>query len=162
VATPIGLNAKAYRNTGNYNTPTWSEITLISDLTVNPTWEEADASARESRVKQTVKTMINVEITGRLKKKPGDTNYEAIMNAALSDDALDMLVLDDTNTTNNARGWRMDAQIFSVSEDQSMSNYMYEDIRILPSITTNPVKAVLVTGGNLTYSTPGTTGGTFS
>jgi hypothetical protein len=33
---------------------------------------------------------------------------------------------------------------------------------ILPSITTNPVKAVLVTGGNLTYSTPGTTGGTFS
>lgn len=158
----LGINAKLYRNTGNYATPAWSEVTLIADLTVNPSWEEADASARESVVKQTAKTMLNVEVTGRLKKKPGDANYEAFMDGCLNFSALDLLILDGANNTNNSRGWRMDCQIFSITEDQGMSNALYEEIRILPSITSNPVKAVKVTSGNLTYSTPGTTGGSFA
>lgn len=159
----IGLNAKAYRNSGSYGSPTWLEMTLISDLSVNPSWEEADASARESRIKQTVKTLMALEISGKMKKKLGDDNYDALMNAMLSDDTLDLLILDGDRETEDVRGWRADFQVFSANEDQSMTNVLFEEFTLKPSITENPPKAVLVnSGGSLTFSIPGTDGGTFA
>lgn len=159
----IGLNAKAYRNTNTYESPTWSEMTLISDLTVNPSWDEADASARESRIKQTVKTLMNLDINGRMKKKLGDDNYDALMDAMLSDDVLDLLILDGDRETENVRGWRADFQVFSANEDQAMGNVLFEEFTLKPSITEHNPKAVLVNGsGDLTYSEPGENGGTFA
>lgn len=159
----IGLNAKAYRNTGSYGAPTWSEMTLISDMSVNPSWEEADASARESRIKQTVKTLMMLDISGKMKKKPSDANYTALMNAMLSDDVLDLLIMDGDKDTEGNRGWRADFQVFSTNEDQAMGNVLFEEFTLKPSITGNPPKAVLVAAGpTLTYSIPGTDGGTFA
>ena len=160
----IGLNAKLYwRSAGTYGSPTWTEVTLLSDVTVSPTWEEADASARESRIKQVVKTMLALEVTGRMKKKIGDAAYLAFMNAMLSDGTLDLLVLDGDKAVEGNDGWRCDWQVFNANEDQSMSNALYIDVTLKPSITTNPALAVRVgPGGTLTYSTPGTNGGTFA
>ncbi len=31
----LGLDAKLYRNTGTYDTPTWVEMTNVKDLTLN-------------------------------------------------------------------------------------------------------------------------------
>lgn len=160
----IGLNAKLYwRSAGSYASPTWTEATLISDLTVNPTWDEADASARESRIKQTVKTLLALEINGRLKTKPLDATWEAFMNAMLSDGTLDLLVLTGDKAVEGNRGWRADFQVFSGSQDQSMANALYEDLVLKPSVETNAVLAVKVAaGGVLTYSVPGENGGVFA
>ena len=159
----LGINAKCYRNTSSYGAPNWSEITQISDLSINPTWDKGDASARESRIKQNVKTMMDLEITAKVKKRIGDANYEAIMDALVSDNVLDLLVLDASKETVGARGWRIDAQIFSATEDQAMGNVLYEDITISPSLESNPPKAVKVGAGPaLTYSTPGANGASFS
>jgi hypothetical protein len=159
----LGINAKAYRNTGSYNAPVWSELTLISDLSVNPAWDEASADARESRIKQVRKTMMGLEVTGRMKKKPLDTNYEAFMNALNSDDVLDLLILDGPRETEGSRGYRFDAQVFGGTEDQAMGNVLYQDFAIKPSLETNPPKAVKVAaGGVLTYAIPGAAGGTFA
>jgi hypothetical protein len=159
----LGLNAKLYRNTSTYEAPSWSEVTLISDLSVNPSWDEADASARESRVKQSVKTLMALEVSGRLKKKPLDGNYEAFMDALLSDDVLDLLVLDGDKDTEGNRGWRCDFQVFSANEDQGMGNALYEEISLKPSITDHAAKAARIgSGGSLTYSVPGEDGGTFA
>jgi hypothetical protein len=161
--TKIGINAKAYRNTATYEAPTWSEIDLISDLTVGLTWDTADANARESRIKQNVKTLLGLEVTGKLKKRPLDANYEAFMNAIISDDILDLLILDGPNDEEGVRGWRIDSQITSGSEDQSLGNALYEDITIMPSLAEhNPLAVLVDSGGTLTYSTPGVDGGTFA
>lgn len=158
----IGLNAKVYRNTNTYEAPTWSECTLFSDVSVNPAWEEADASARESRIKQTVKTLLGLDITGKMKKKPANANYDAFMDAFLSDDTLDLLILDGDRTENGVRGWRADFQIFSANEDQSMTNVLFEEFKLMPSITEHLPLAVKVAGGELTYSEPGEDGGDFA
>lgn len=159
----IGLNAKAYRNTGSRESPTLSEMTLISDLSVNPAWDEADASARESRIKQSVKTLLMLDITGKMKKKPGDANYEALMDAMLSDGVLELFILDGDKDTVGVRGWRADFQVFSTNEDQSMTNVLFEEFSLKPSITSYAPRAVKVAAGpTLTYSIPGTSGGTFA
>lgn len=160
----LGLNAKLYwRSAGSYESPTWTENTLISDLSQSAAWGEAEANARESRIEQAVKAMLGLEWTGKLKKKPLDATYEAFMNAFLSDEVLDLLILDGDKDVEGNRGWRIDAQIFDASEDQSMTNALYEDIRIKPIIITHAALAVKVAAGPLlTYSTPGVNGGTFA
>lgn len=159
----LDINAKLYRNTGTYGAPILSEVSLISDLSVTVAWDEASADARESRIKQFRKTLLGLDFTGRLKKKIGDANYEAIMDAMLSDATLDLFILDGDKDTVGVRGWRCDAQIFSASEDQALGNVLYEDIIIKPSLETNPPKAVKVAAGpTFTYSIPGPNGGVFA
>lgn len=159
----LGINAKLYRNTGTYEATNLSEVTLISDLTVNVVWDEAPADARESRVKQVLKTMLGLDITGRMKKKPLDANYEAFMNALLSDDTMDLFVLDGDFSTVGVRGWRADFLVFSGTEDQAMSNSLYEDLVLKPFVEDHGILAVKVEAGpTFTYSTPGVDGGTFT
>lgn len=152
----LGLNAKVYwRSGGTYGAPVWTDVNIFSDVSVNPAWDEASADARESRIKQVRKTLLGLEITGRMKKKIGNTAYDAFMNAMLSDEVLDIMVLDGSNTTDGVRGWRFDAQVFSATEDQAMGNVLYEEMILKPSLDTNAPLAVKVAGGVPTYYAPG-------
>lgn len=158
----LAINAKLYRNTASYEAPSWSEVTLIGNLRQGTAWKEAPADARESRVEQVLKSMLGLEWTGQLKKKPGNANYEAFMDAALSEDALDLLILDGDKDTENVRGWRVDALIFDNSEDQALPNTLYQDLRIKPYVADHAALAVKVAAGpTLTYSAPGPDGGDF-
>lgn len=160
----LGILAKVYRNTGSYGSPTWSECALFSDVNVSPAWDEGSADARESRIKQVRKTMLGLEVTGKMKKKIADANYEAFMNALLSDAVLDVLVLDGPKETEGVRGWRFDAQVFTGTEDQAMNvGALYVDLKLAPSLDTNAPLAVKVAAGpTLTFSTPGASGGSFA
>ena len=153
----LAINAKLYRNTGTYNAPVLLEVPLVSDGTLTMTWDEGQADARESRVHQVVKTMAAVDYTFRLKKKPLDASYEALMDLFLSDDAADMFFLDGPKDQEGVRGVRFDAQLFAATEDQSLPNVLYEDMVAKPSLATNPIKAVRVNNvGTLTYKLFGT------
>jgi hypothetical protein len=159
----LGINAKLYRNTGTYGTPVLTEVALVSDGTLNMTWDEAEADARESRVHQVVKTMLGLDFTFRLKKKPLDANYEALMNLFLNDGSEDMWFLDGPENVEGTRGVRFDAQILSATEDQAMGNALYEDMIAKPLIGTNPVLAVKVgAAGVKTFSPFGDGGGVFA
>lgn len=159
----LAINAKLYRNTGTYGSPVLSAVDLVSDGTLTMAWDEATADARESRVHQIVKSLLSVEFSFKLKKKPTDANYEALMNLFLNDNSEDLFILDGPSTTEGVRGVRFDGQILSATEDQSLANVLYEDMVTKPVIGGNPVLAVRVdTGGALTYSPFGTGGGTFA
>lgn len=148
----LAINAKLYRNTGSYVSPVLTEVPLVSDGTLNIAWDEGQADARESRVHQVLPTMLALDFTFRLKKKPLDTNYEAIMDLFVSGAAEDWFMLDGPKDAEGTRGVRFDACVFSANEDQSLPNVLYEDMVAKPELTTNPVKAVRVaTGGSLTY-----------
>jgi hypothetical protein len=150
----LGIKSKLYyRSAGDYANPTFTEINLISDLSVQPAWDKGDASSRGSRVKKSVKTMLGLSFSGKLKKKPNDAAYEAIMDALISDEVLDVMVLDGDSETDGTRGWRFDAQVFQGNEDQGLGAVICEDIEIEPTDSDNEPKAVLVSGtAGLTYS----------
>lgn len=160
----LAINAKLYwRSAGSYGSPTFTEATIIENFAVNPSWDAGDANSRASRVKKSAKTLLGLEFTGRLLKKPGNTTYEAFMNALLSDDVLDVLIMDGDKETVNNRGWRVDVQVHQGNEDQGIGNVLYQDIILRPYPSDNEPKAVKVGAGPaLTYSTPGAAGGTFA
>ena len=41
-----GLDAFFARNTGNWNTPTWTEIEIVEDLTPGDGWQTAEIKTR--------------------------------------------------------------------------------------------------------------------
>lgn len=148
----LGISAVLYRNTASYGTPTWTAVTCVSDLAINPAWDEADGSTRGSRVKASAKTLLGLEITGKLKVDGADEGYAAIADALLSDTPLDLMILDGGSTTNDVRGWRADFHVFSASQDQAMANVLFDDIVLKPAVSANPTKSVVVASGAPVFS----------
>lgn len=148
--------AKLYfRSGGTYEAPTWLEANEVMNLTVSPAWDAADANSRTQRAKFSAKTILGLEITGSIKKKPGDAAYEMILDGLISDDVLDVLCLDGPMDEDGVRGWRADMQVHECPEDQSLGNVLYDDFTLKP-YPSHPLKAVLVGGtAGLTYALPG-------
>lgn len=143
----LAIDGKLYRNTGSYNTPTWTEIDLVRDLTFNPTWDAAEGFTRGSRVKQYAKTLADVGYTASVKASDTDAGYIALMDAHASATAVvDLLMLDGANTSNGAQGVRFDAAVFAAGEDQSIGNLLYRDFDFKPSaFAANPPRRAVVT-----------------
>jgi len=145
----LGRKAKFYLNFGLFGSPSFAEVPNISDLTRNGEWETADGSTRESAVKQSVKTMVDLSVGGKLKFVAGDANTVAIMDAFMSPDSfLDIMVLNGPMTTPGAYGVRYQAQVTSDNEDQGLSTVIFEDLKFMPTpIGANPPATVKVISG---------------
>lgn len=145
----LGIDAKVYRNTATYGTPTWTEINLVRDVQVTPNWNRSDSSSRASKVMSEVKTQLQLAFTLSVKVSLTDAGYTALMDSFVSSTGvLDLLILNGTTTTNGVEGWRFDAGVFTASEDQSIGGTLYRDFEVAPSgHGTNASKRVTVTGG---------------
>ena len=145
----LGIDSKVYRNTGTYGSPTWTEITLVRDVQVNPSWNRADGSSRGSKVMAEAKTQLALAFTLSVKVSLTDAGYIALMDSFVdSDGTLDLMILNGGSTTNGVEGWRFDAGVFTASEDQSIGNVLYRDFEIGPSAHgTNESKRVVVATG---------------
>lgn len=151
----LGIDSKVYRNTSTYGTPTWTEIDLVRDVQVNPSWGRSDSSTRASKVTSEVKTLLTLAFTLSVKVSLTDAGYIALMDSFVdSDNTIDLMILNGTNTTNGVEGWRFDAGVFSGSEDQSIGNTLYRDFEVGPSgHGTNPAKRVTVASGAAVFAT---------
>ena len=58
---PLGYQAKAYINTSTTNTPSWTEISIIRNVTLNLEKGEADVTTRGAKGwKEVLPTLRNV------------------------------------------------------------------------------------------------------
>jgi hypothetical protein len=145
----LGIDSKLYRNTGNYNTPTWTSIDAVRDFTQNVAYDTVEAPSRESRVKSMAKTLVDISGSGSVKVSDTDAGYIALWDALISSTTeLDILVLNGDSTTNGARGFRYDAIVTQGNEDQAITNALYMDFEVHPSaFATNAMKSAVVAAG---------------
>jgi len=154
----LGMNAKVYRNTGTYGSPTWNEVTGISDFQRTGEWDVVKQAVRGNRVALTAKTFLNIEFTFKIQASLDDADYLAIAAAVDSDTPLDMLVLNASSTTVGARGVRADFLFTSHNEDQSAGAALFPEIKMMPTTattdTTNavPKRAEVGAGPALSYT----------
>jgi hypothetical protein len=149
MAAKLGIDAKAYRNTATYGSPTWVEITAFRDLVLNTQWDTVEAPSRGSRVKTMAKTIVDVSASGAVKVSDTDAGFIALWEALVGGTAnIDVLILNGGNTSNGARGFRFDALVTQGNEDQGIGNALYLDINLAPdAFAANPVKYAVVTSG---------------
>lgn len=151
MATPttlLGILAKLYYNTGgSYGSPTWTAIDLVGDLQVPAKWDIAEAIIRASRIKFKNKTALDIGITGKLLASLTNTAFLAVAAAMINDDVLDVMALNASNSTNGAKGYRFDCQVVNNTEDQGAGNIIWDDFELVPALTANTPKTVLVATG---------------
>lgn len=152
----LGLNAVTYRNTSTYGAPTFVAIPELESVNVTPSYTEAESNSRASQFGVTAMTLAGVTITARLKVKPGNTNYEALMDAFALRQTVDLLILDGSNTTVGARGLRAECYLMQATDDQAITNRLYRDLEIRLADTDNPPKwAKVGAGPTIQYAEPG-------
>lgn len=145
--TRLGLFSKFYTNDGTYAVPAWVEIDLISDLAVAGAYDEGDSSARRAQVKTQEPTLLDLGLTGRVRVDHTDAGYNNLRDAFIAKETLDVLVLNGKHTINGSLGYRFDAKVFAMGEDQALANVIFNDLSIKPCASVNDPKAVRVTGG---------------
>lgn len=143
----LGVNSKMYLNTDGPNAgPSWSEVDKVSDLDVDPQWKEGDASVRDSRVEKSVKTLVGLVITGKIRVSDDDPLYIAFWEAAHSDEVLDLMILNGKKDVNGVRGYRIHCQVHGGKEDQAMPNVLFMEFTLKPTI--GEAKKVVIAAGN--------------
>lgn len=150
--TRLGILSKFYVNEGTYGAPVWTEIDLISDLAIAGAWDEGDSSARRAQVKTQEPTMLDLGINGRIRVDNTDDGYNLIRDAFLTKGTVDVLALNGKVDQNGSLGFRYDAKVFSLGEDQAMGNVIFNDLTIKPCASDNDPKSVRVTAGAPVFS----------
>lgn len=149
----VGIKCKLYRNTATYASPTWDEVTCVSDLKVDRKWNEGAFVTRESRVELTMKTFLQLSLTGKVKvENTANSDYVALDDALNADTVIDFMVLNGPSNENDVRGYRFDAQVFDGSQDQGTGVVLMDDILIKPTPSANKPKKVLVTAGSPVFT----------
>lgn len=142
-----GINSAAYRNTGSYGTPTWTEGTLVRDATVNAAWNLADASSRASRAVLEAKTQVPLKIQIVVRADDADAFYVALWAAAMSPTSLvDLMVLDGDIATEGAMGFRAEWNVVLSSQPQGAGDVVYTTFDLSPGWSSNGVPKSVIMG----------------
>lgn len=150
-----GVLCEAYRNSATFGSPTWVEITLFNDLTINPQWNTSPANDRGSQVGSEAPALQSWSITGTVKVKKTDTGYLALQAAYLAGSTFDMMFLTGPSTTNGESGFRCEWLIKSMSQDQGTGvGQTYDSIEFVPhGLSTQVKQTVTVASGAPVFTT---------
>lgn len=149
----LGINAKMYRNSGTYGSPSWAEVADISDLTLNPAFQETKFGTRASRIGRSAKTLSDLTYSGKIKVDLDEADYIAFRDAHLSPDGvLDLMILTGGSTTNGVWGYRGEFQVNITGQDQGLNAKMYDDFTLAPSDTDNAFTKAIVASGSAAFT----------
>jgi hypothetical protein len=144
-----GVLKKAYRNTGNWATPTWNEVPLFNELTVGLNWTTGPVMSRETTAEREAPSTVKLDVQGNMRQVLGDADYEAIRAATLAATPLDMMFLTGAHNTNTEVGFRADWLSKTLTDDQGASvGHGYDALQFAPhGLSNNFPQSVVVTGG---------------
>lgn len=135
MAVVLGMNAKLYRNTGTYASPTWTEIDNVRDVTLSMETGEADVTTRAANGwRQSIATLKDAGLDFEMVWDSTDTGFTALKTAFLNGTNVEFLVLDGDSTTSGNQGLRAEMSIMSFSRNEALEE------ALTVSVTAKPTK----------------------
>jgi len=146
MALRLGLDARLYRNTGSYASPTWNFVQNVKDLTLNLEVGEADVSTRGTGGwRATVSALKDASIEFELVWDTADDDFAAIRDAFLNRGALDFAVMDGDITTPGSQGLRAICMIASFSRNEALEEALTVSVTAKPTYAAFPPAWIVVT-----------------
>jgi len=141
-----GMDAKLYRNTATtYDTPTWSEIKGVRDLTLNLEKGEADVTTRGSAGwKAAIGTAIDVSIEFDLLWDPTDTDFAALNDAFFSRANVDCAVLDGAYNVAGSQGVRATFTVLKFTRNEPRDDVLTASVTMKPTYAEHPPQKMVV------------------
>lgn len=135
----LGLDAKLFRNTAVYATPTWNEITNIRDLTLNLEAGEADVTTRGNNGwRATVATLKDGSLEFEMVWDSEDSDFTAIRDAFLNKSAIELAVMDGDVATSGSQGLRASFMVTSFSRNEPLEEAITVSVTLKPTYSANP------------------------
>ena len=135
----LGLNAKCYRNSGTYASPTWVEMKNIVDLTVGDEMESADVTSRASGgYAESEPTIRSIDLEFQMVNKAADADMLAIRAAYAARSSLDIVAMDGEIATAGSHGVRARYKVHSFKKGQNLKEAQMIDVVLKPASDTNP------------------------
>ena len=131
---PLGYQAKAYINTATGATPTWAEVDIIRNVTLNLEKGEADVTTRGAKGwKEVVPTLKEATIDTEIVWDTTHTIFAKLLDAFLNDTNLEFLFLDGEVTAQGSQGLRAVCGIFKFSRDEQLDGALIANVSLKPT-----------------------------
>jgi len=130
----LGMDAKLYYNSGTYATPSWEEITVTRDVTVNNTRAEADVTTRGNDGWRAIRgTLKDMDVSFQMLQAPDDPAYSYMNLAYLDGTIVDLAVADGDIAQTGTHYWRLQSSITQFSETQPLEEAVTVDVTARPT-----------------------------
>ena len=134
----LGMQAKLYRNSGSYGTPTWVEVGNVKDLTLNLEAGEADVTTRSnSGWRATVATLKDGSIEFEMVWDTTDANFTAIQQAFFNNTPLEFAIMDGAIATAGSQGLRATMSITNFSRSEALEEAIMVSVTAKPTYAAN-------------------------
>ena len=135
----LGLDAKIYRNTGSYASPSWSEVSNVRDVTLNLEKGEADVTTRAANGWRATKgTLKEMSIEFEMLWLTGDAGFEAVKDAFLNNTTIEFLALDGSISTSGNQGPRAEMDVISFSRNEPLEEGITVSVSLKTTQSDNP------------------------
>jgi len=135
----LGLDAKLYRNTGNYAAPAWNEVKNVKDLTLNLEAGEADVSTRgNGGWRANIATLKDASLEFEMVWDTADADFTALRTAFLTNAPIEFAVLDGASNASGAQGLRASMAITNFSRSEPLEEAIKVSVTAKPTYSANP------------------------
>ena len=124
MAPVAGFNCKLYRNTGSWGSPTWNEITIARDVTLNTEKSMAEAISRASDWRMKLPTIKDATVDFDILADTTVDDYDVLSDAYLTDDLINFAVADGTIATSGTQYFKADCYVTKFDFNEPL-----EDVR---------------------------------
>lgn len=134
-ATRVGLDCKTYWNsTGNYNSPSWVEVTIIRDLTSSHSKTKAEFSTRGTGKYKAYKgAMKDIDFQFDVVADHNDTKYLAFWDSYFNYTQMDMLFLDGAINVAGNKGFRVQCEVFEIEDSEPLDDAKVNSVTMAPT-----------------------------
>ena len=145
-----GKDFKLYRNTDDPydNSPSWSLVTNVRDLTRNVEKALADASTRAASVRQQVSTMIDVSIDFQM-VYDGGSDVTAFEDAFWESTDIELAFLDGLISVSGAKGLRGMFQVSKFTVNEALEDVGLIDVSVVIAYNTTNLPRRVSSNGSI-------------
>lgn len=142
-----GSSCILYRNTGTYATPTWDDVPIVRDLSLNLDKGKSDVTTRGGQGwRQKLSTLKDGVVEFEIVWETGDADFEAYRDSFLNDTLIDCAVMDGDIEDADQQGLRAEFETFSFSRQEPIDGAVTASVTIEPGFSTNAPSWLVVAG----------------
>jgi hypothetical protein len=138
MALRLGIDAKLYRNTGNYATPVLNPVDNCRDLTLGLEKNEADVTTRgNDGWRALVGVLKEATIEFNMIADGADEDYIAFRDAFLNNTNIEVFVMSADVDEADSEGLRATCSVLGFTRNEPLEEALNIDVTLRPTYNTN-------------------------
>ena len=139
MAIKLGMNAKLFRNTGDYALPVWVEMPNVKDLTLNLETGEADVTTRgNAGWKATLATLKDGSVEFEAIWDTEDAGFSVLEVAYFTSGFVEVAVMDGDLTLAGNEGLRATMAVTNFTRNEQLEEAITASVSMKPGYAVNP------------------------